>query len=167
MTIELKRLSPDAVESAYEMAVRYRLLNHPFLAESICRDILAVDADHQKTLVALCLTLCDQFGVEGGATARMAMDVVKQLEDEYERRYYSGIVTERMAFASLRRGGPASGHIAYEWFVQAMEHFDSASEVSPAGNDDAVLRWNTCARVLNTRADVHPGHNEPSHTLLE
>ncbi|MDX1646385.1 MAG: hypothetical protein R3304_04500 [Longimicrobiales bacterium] len=164
---ELKKLTPQALDSAREKASRYRLLNHPFLAESICRDILAIAPDDQETLVALCLTLCDQFGVEGGATVKRAMDVVGQLEGEYERRYYSGIVCERMAFSGLRRGGPAAGHVAYDWFVKAMGHFDSAAEIRPEGNDDAILRWNTCARVINERSDVHPGHHDTSVSLLE
>jgi hypothetical protein len=164
---ELKKLSPEAVDAAREKAARYRLLNHPFLAESICRDILAVRPDDQQTLVALCLTLCDQFGVEGGASASSVMEVVQQLEDEYERRYYQGIVCERMAFSRLRRGGLGAGEVAYDWLMKAMSHFDSAAAIRPEGNDDAILRWNTCARVINARSDVHPGHQEAGQSMLE
>jgi len=164
---ELKSLSPDALDSARKRAAHYRLLNHPFLAESICRDILAVKPDDQETLITLCLTLCDQFGVEGGSTPRAVMEIVTSLEDDYERVYYSGMVSERMAFASLRRGGHAAGHIAYDWFVRAMDHFEQAAEVRPAGNDDAILRWNTCARVMNNRPDVHEGHHDTGPTMLE
>ena len=93
---ELKKLTPDALDAARSKASQYRLLNHPFLAESICRDILEVNPDDQEALVILCLTLCDQFGVEGGATVRAAMDIVEQLDGEYERSYYAGMVAERM-----------------------------------------------------------------------
>jgi len=164
---ELKKLSPDAVDAAREKASQYRLLNHPFLAESICRDILEVNQDDQEALVILCLTLCDQFGVEGGATVRSAMDVVEQLEDDYDRTYYAGMVAERMAFSSLRRGGLAAGQVAYDWFVRAMGHFEAAAEVRPSGNDDAILRWNTCARVMNARPDVRPGHEDTGPSMLE
>lgn len=164
---ELKRLSAEALDPAREKADQYRLLNHPFLAESICRDILAVDPDDQGTLVVLCLTLCDQFGVEGGATVRAVMEVVEQLDDAYDRAYYAGIVAERMAFASLRRGGMASGEVAYDWFMKAMDHFAAAEIIRPAGNDDAILRWNTCARVVNARSDVRPGHEEAGKSMLE
>ena len=67
--LELKRLSADAVPSARKRALHYRLLNQPVLAESICRDILAIDPDDQEALVTLCLSICDQFGVGQGATA--------------------------------------------------------------------------------------------------
>ena len=126
---ELKKLSADALDAAREKASQYRLLNHPFLAESICRDILELNPDDQEALVILCLTLCDLFGVEGGATVRAAMDVVEQLEGDYDRTYYAGIVAERMAFSSLRRGGMAAGQVAYDWFVKAMGHFDDAADI--------------------------------------
>jgi hypothetical protein len=29
-----------------------------------------------------------------------------------------------------------------------MRHYEIAEKVRPAGNDDAVLRWNTCARLI-------------------
>ena len=164
---ELKKLSSDALDAAREKAWNLRLLNHPFLAESVCRDILEVDPDDQETLVVLCLTLCDQFGVEGGATTRAAMDVVEQLEGDYERTYYAGMVAERMAFSSLRRGGMAAGEVAYDWFVKAMGHFEAAEAIRPPGNDDAILRWNTCARVMNVRPDVRPGHEGTGPSLLE
>jgi len=164
---ELKRLSSDALDAARDKASQYRLLNHPFLAESICRDILEVNPEDQGALVILCLTLSDQFGVEGGATVRAAMDVVERLNGEYERAYYAGMVAERKAFSSLRRGGLAAGQVAYDWFVRAMGHFDAAAQIRPAGNDDAVLRWNTCARVMNSRPDVRPGHDDSGPSLLE
>ena len=164
---ELKTLSAEAVDAAKRKAEQYRLLNHPFLAESICRDILEVRPDDQQTLVSLCLTLCDQFGVEGGSSVKAAMDIVHRLTGEYEQSYYTGIVYERMAFAGLRRGGPAAGQVAYDWFMRAMRQFDSAAEIRPAGNDDAILRWNTCARVINARSDVHAGYQDTGHLMLE
>lgn len=165
---ELKKLSHEGVEGARKKALHYRLLGQPFLAESICRDILEVEPDDQETLVTLCLSLCDQFGVEGGASASAAMELTARLEGDYERLYYSGIVCERMAFAKLALATHASGHLAYDWFMRAMKHYEDAEAVRPAGNDDAILRWNTCARVVNSRSDVHAGHHdEPAHTLLE
>ena len=164
---ELKKLSPEAVPAARERWELYRLLNHPFLAESICRDILDVNPNDQEALVSLVLTLCDQFGVEGGASVKSVMEVVQDLESDYERRYYAGITYERMAFSSLRRGGFGAGEVAYDWFMKAMERFESAAEVRPAGNDDAILRWNTCARVVNARSDVRPAYDDPVPSMLE
>ena len=37
---ELERISIDAVPAALEKAERYRLLNEPLMAESICLDVL-------------------------------------------------------------------------------------------------------------------------------
>ena len=105
--------------------------------------------------------------MEGGASASAATELIAHLTGDYERLYYSGIVCERMAFAKLHLATHASGHLAYDWFMRAMEHYEEAAEVRPAGNDDAILRWNTCARVVNSRSDVHAGHDEPAHTLLE
>jgi len=164
---ELKKLSPGAVEAARKKALHYRLLNQAFLAESICRDILEVEPDDQEALTTLLLALCDQFGVEGGASPRTAMDLVRRLESEYARSYYSGIVCERMAFAKLAGGAHAAGQMAYEWFLDAMEHYERAAELRPPDNDDAILRWNTCARVMNARSDVAPGSDEMVHMLLE
>ena len=54
---ELKRLTKEAVPRALEKAERYRLLNEPTEAESICQDILRVEPDNQPALVVL-LLLC-------------------------------------------------------------------------------------------------------------
>ncbi len=164
---ELKKLSHEGIDGARKKALHYRLLNQPFLAESICRDVLAVEPNDQETLVTLCLSLCDQFGVEGGATANAAMELVARLAGDYERHYYAGIVCERTAFAKLALATHASGHLAYDWLMRAMKHYEDAAEVRPAGNDDALLRWNTCARLIDSRSDVHEAHEEPVHTLLE
>jgi hypothetical protein len=59
--LELKRIPPSAVQPALEKALRYRLLSEPGEAESICRDVLAVDPDNQEALVTLLLALTDQF----------------------------------------------------------------------------------------------------------
>ena len=165
---ELTNLHADAVATAQEKAVRYRLLNEPRLAESICRDILNVDESNQDTIITLILALSDQFGLEGaGGGASEAMGLIPRLAGEYERSYYSGVVCERRAWAQFKVHSPASGHIAYDWFRQAMDHFESAEEMSPEGNDDAILRWNTCARVINTRADVYPASEERGESMLE
>ena len=96
----LKPLSKDAVPGAIGKAERYRLLSEPWQAESICRDVLGVEPDHQTALVLLILALTDQF--DRGISAKDAMDVVAGLKSEYDRAYYSGIVEERRAMALLR-----------------------------------------------------------------
>ena len=52
---ELKPLTADAIPRSLEKAERYRLLNEPGEAESICEDILRLDPDNQQALIALLL----------------------------------------------------------------------------------------------------------------
>ena len=52
---ELKPISTAAVPAALEKALRYRLLNEPAEAESICRDVLLADPGNQEALVTLVL----------------------------------------------------------------------------------------------------------------
>ena len=67
---ELKPLHPDAVQAALARAERYRLLNEPSEAESICLDILAVEPDNQPARIMLLLSLTDQFDTAPGAHLR-------------------------------------------------------------------------------------------------
>jgi len=143
---ELKRLSSEAVPRALEKAERYRLLNEASEAESICQDVLGVDPGNQQALVILLLALTDQF--EHGLAVKEAREILPRLTDEYERAYYAGIVCERQAKARLAHAGPGSGVAAYEWFREAMGWYEKAEAIRPPGNDDAMLRWNTCARTL-------------------
>ena len=48
---ELKPLSHEGIPAALEKAMRYRLLNEPGEAESICHDVLRIDPDNQQALV--------------------------------------------------------------------------------------------------------------------
>ena len=34
-----------------------------------------------------------------------------------------------------------------------MRCFEEAARISPAGNDDAILRWNRCVRILESRPE--------------
>lgn len=145
---KLKPLSKKGIASALEKAERYRLLNEPREAESICLDILEVDPENQKALIMLLLALTDQFGKELPLTARRANELLPRLNNEYERHYYAGIIYERQAKAILAQSTPGSKHHAYEWFRDAMECFEKAEAIRPPDNDDAILRWNTCARII-------------------
>lgn len=163
--LELKPLSKAAVPAALEKAERYRLLNEPWEAVSICQDILAVEPGHQPALVMLLLALTDQLGEEPGAGAR-AEQIVRSLSDEYDRLYYAGIVAERSAKANLRRGG-VSPEGVYEWLAEAMESYELAERVRPSGNDDAILRWNACARLLREHPNLRPASERPEPHFLE
>ena len=167
MEFELKAISPDSVEAAKEKAVRYRLLNEPALAESICRDVLAVAPDDREAGITLLLALTDQFTSPRGSRVSEATELVEQLESEYDRRYYSGMICERRGLASLAHAGPGSGPIAYDWLRRAMDHYESAGEVGPEGNEEALLRWNTCARVIMRDRNIRPLPDEQVNTMLE
>ena len=163
---ELKPLPPSAVESALEKARHYRLLNEPAEAASICRDVLALEPGHSRALVTLILALSDQLD-EVPAAFEEARALLPGLEEGYAREYYSGILWERRAKATLRRGGPGAGGRAYPFFRDALEAFDRASHLAPEGNEDAVLRWNTCVRLLAAHPDVRPREDDGFRPLLE
>lgn len=159
---ELKPLHADSIPAALEKAMRYRLLNEPWQAESICEDILALEPENQEALVTLILALTDQFGRKRGADPSAPRAVLPRLESEYAQAYYAGIIAERRAKAHLARGGPGAGAAAYEALRQAMEHYAEAEKLRPAGNDDAILRWNTCVRIFQRNAnDLRPLDEEP------
>jgi hypothetical protein len=161
---ELKRISPDGIPHALERAERYRLLNDPAQAESICRDVLATDPDNQDALRSLILALTDQLGEHGSAApAREAQSYIIQLEDEYERAYYTGIVHERETRSYLTRKNVARSG-AYDGFRQAMEWYERAETLRPPGNVDAILRWNSCVRAIE-RERLEPASPEPELPL--
>ncbi|HYO45980.1 MAG TPA: hypothetical protein VEY33_04745 [Gemmatimonadota bacterium] len=148
---DLKPISRKAIHHALEKVERYRLLNEPAESESICRDVLRADPGNPRALVMLLLTLTDQFGSGRGAGVNEAREVVARLDGEYERAYYEGIVCERQGKALLR--GPAAGSevASHGWLQEAMRAYERAEALRPAGNDDAILRWNACARLLRDR----------------
>jgi hypothetical protein len=162
---ELKTLSPESVGRAFAKAERYRLLNEPAEAESICLDALTVDPDNQELLATLLLAITDQFDEQ---TARVgdALDTAARLRDEYERLYYTGIVHERHAKAVLRHHTPRGGARAYDWLQDAMQCFERAEAIRPPNNDDALLRWNACARLIMRDRRLVPAVEEPGEPLL-
>ena len=152
---DFKLISRDAVPLALEKAERYRLLNEPAQAESICLDVLAVDPENQRVLVLLILALTDQLQI--GSTTdcfQKAEALVPRLNGEYERSYYSGIIFERRGYARASQGGPGSETVAYRWVRQAMDFYEQAERLRAPGNDDALLRWNSCLRLCQ-RFQLH------------
>lgn len=152
----LKPISKEAIPRAIQKAERYRLINQSWAAESICRDILEVDPTNQQVLVMLVLALTDQLA-EGHATAmKEVKEILPRITDTYQRFYYTGITSERSGQAYLHRGGMGSGSMAYDALRHAMTWYEKAEEIRPAGNDDAILRWNTCARLINAHSHLAP-----------
>jgi hypothetical protein len=152
---ELKPLSHDAVDAALAKAERYRFLNEQGEAESICLDVLRIDASHQQALITLLLALTDQFA-EVPAAHQRAREILAGLLSDYDRAYYAGLIAERRAKAQLARGKPGSNVGTYDWIVEAMGHFERAEGLRPHGNDDALLRWNACARLLDRHPELRP-----------
>ena len=145
---ELKRLSDEAIPAALEKALRYRLLDEPAEAESICHDVLQIDPENQQALVVLLLALTDRFGKGYTVSILQAEEVLSRLRDAYERAYYAGVICERRAKAQLGQCHPGAGHDAYELLLEAMSWYEQAERLRPPKNDDALLRWNTCARLI-------------------
>ena len=150
---ELKPLSPAAIPAALAKAERYRLLNEPAQSQSICEDVLRADPSNHQAMVTLILALSDQFPHHHAHTAARALELVSQLPTDYERWYYSGLIAERRGRALLEHSGPGA-RAAGEWLQDAMQAYERADTLRPPDNDDARLRWNACARVLNGRPDL-------------
>ncbi|HTD52691.1 MAG TPA: hypothetical protein VK780_06685 [Thermoanaerobaculia bacterium] len=150
MELKLKSISRAGISEAISKAELYRFLNEPGEAESICRDILAIEPGHQVAMRLLALAITDQF--TGGPADRQAEaeSIFQGLRDPYEHVYYTGIVHERRAKALLRSG--ARPHTVVVLFEEAMHCFEIAEKIRPSGNDDAILRWNRCVRVLQSRS---------------
>jgi len=150
MEYRLKRISTAGVAEAIGKAELYRSLNEPEEAESICRDILAVEPQHQLALRLLGLALTDQFTGSGSDRYGETEGIFQRLTDPYERLYYTGILYERRAKAQLRGGRAPAAVLPI--FEQALHAFAEAERIRPAGNDDAILRWNRCVRLLQNPA---------------
>ena len=150
--VPLKPISNNAIPAALERALRYRLLNEPLESESICCDVLAADPGNEEALVTFLLALTDQFETEYSRALGRAKEVLPQLPDAYERAYYEGIINERWAKAQASKGMPA--HTVAGWFHRAMHCYENAEALSASDNPDAILRWNTCARILKRYEDL-------------
>lgn len=160
---ELKLLSREAIPAALEKAERYRLLNEPGEAESICLDILKADPENQRAVIMLLLAVTDRFSKGYGVSDTEGNQLLAQIKGEYERAYYGGILSERRAKTKLAQGSPGAAHFAYDELREAMRQFELAEKIRPPGNDDALLRWNTCARMMerNKLAAREEDHTEP------
>jgi len=145
---QIKPISKESIPTALEKAERYRLLNEPMLAESICLDILETDPENSKAIVIMLLSITDQFGTSSMSDMNRAKQLLARLPDEYDLQYYSGLICERQGKSKLGKHMPDGGFIAYEWLRDAMYHYEKAEAIRPPGKDDAILRWNTCARLI-------------------
>ncbi len=155
---DLKPISKESVSRAITKAERYRLLNEPREAESICRDVLAVDAGNHEATVCLILALTDLFHVFE-VRPEEVRPLLARLPSEYERAYYAGVIDERWAKALLLGG--YQPEVAFGFFRSAMDRYDAAEALAPEGNDDAVLRWNACVRIIDRYGLSGPAASAP------
>jgi len=145
---QIKPISKESIPTALEKAERYRLLNEPMLAESICLDILEADPGNYKALVNMILSITEQFGTSSSGELERAKQLLPRLPNEYDLQYYSGLICERQGKAKLSKRMPDGGFIAYEWLRDAMDHYEKAEALRPSEKVEAILRWNTCARLI-------------------
>ena len=108
------------------------------------------------------LALTDQFGKNLKVALHHAQEVLPRLTDDFHRTYYEGVICERWAKSQLEQGAP--GYAVYEWFTRALQLYEKAMEISPPGNDDGILRWNACARIMKRHEEIKP---KPQDTSIE
>jgi len=162
----LKPISKESIPRALDKAERYRLLNEPFLAESICLDVIATSPGDERALAIYTLSLTDQLA-QSEAGVKRALDAISKMKSAYDRAYYAGIVAERRASAILDRAGYGAGAVAWHHIQDAMALYEEADKLQEeATNDDAILRYNTCVRLIEAHRLTEPAH-EPEDYPLE
>jgi tetratricopeptide (TPR) repeat protein len=165
MKFTLKTISQAGIPEAISKVELYRSLNEPEEAESICRDILAVDPEHQLALRLLGLAITDQFHGDPSDRHGEVEEIFQRLVQRYERLYYTGLLHERRAKAQMHVG--RSPHTLTPLFEEAMRCFAEAEKIRPAGNDDAILRWNRCARLLQSHSGFDEGKESDAFDALD
>ncbi|MDF1591640.1 MAG: hypothetical protein P1P89_09020 [Desulfobacterales bacterium] len=164
---DLKKIELRDIPAALERAERYRLMDEPWAAESVCLDILAVDPQNQPARVDLLLSLTAQFKDQLFPAYNRALEVQSELESPYQKVFYLGIIYERRAKSHLRKRGFSAGRVAYEWFQKAMAAYEQAIAIRPEGNPDSILRWNSCARILMEDKEVGQPAPKAPESMLE
>ena len=157
--LQLKLLSKDSIAQALIKAKHYRLLNEPWQAESICRDILNVEPTHQITLLNLILAITDQFGHQKKSSYQEARELCAKLSSNYEQLYYRGLIEERLGKVALARTTPRAKYIAYEHYRNAMEFYEKSEKIHREDNQDSILRWNACVRRIQ-EFDLKPSEDD-------
>jgi tetratricopeptide (TPR) repeat protein len=145
MALSMKRLPRASLDAALAKAEHYRDLNQPEEAESICRDVLDVDAGNQRAWKLLGLALTDRLPTHRVGLLEQAVEAFERLTDEYERIYHVGVAWERAAKAHLERN---EAHSAVTAFEHALGQYEKAGNLRP-DSADPIVRWNRCVRLLS------------------
>ena len=158
-----KPLPKTFIPEALVKAKHYRLLNEPRIAESICLDILGVDPDHQEALVVVVLSISDLLERRKNEGVRQARQHIERIGDAYQRAYFNGLLCERRGLAVLRACEHFHQHHAFNWFMEALEHYAEAEKLRPENNSDVILRWNTICRIFEAYPNLGPMPDEEPH----
>jgi hypothetical protein len=94
------------------------------------------------------------------------METIPSLESPYDRSYYSGIAWERRAKSLYGSKGIGSSRYVYGWIVKALQFFEEAERLRPAGDDSSILRWNACIRFLEHHKELAPMPEESPDPIL-
>jgi hypothetical protein len=164
---QLKPITREGVAAALLKGHRYRVLNDSIAAESICLDVLAIDPENVEALVMHVLAITDQFTAGHAEDLARAGAAVARLTDPYKHAYYHGVIAERWAKSVLHRAVPRAAEMAYDWIEKALVWYAKAENSRPAGNDEAILRWNTCVRMLQRDPHLKPREAEAWEPSLE
>lgn len=158
--LELKKISPDYIPRALEKAEKYRLMNHPKTAESICRDVLAVDPKNQSAITLMVVALTEQFENSRKYNVKLkgVQKLLPEIHDEYTRTYLSGLVLERWARA---RSDELPGVDLYEYLREAMDLYEKAEPLRPEGDESCLLHYNFCVRFIDHHAHIRPRGESP------
>ena len=147
MELELHSIRISAVDKALEKAIQYRSLLEPEIAESICLDVLNVDPENQDVLIVYILALLDQVShAENQTQIKTIEGTIEKLASQYQRYYYTGLLSERRARHLLTQA--MSYSFAYDYFIEALNFYQQAIDRCPEKNDEAILRWNSCIRTI-------------------
>ena len=156
---ELKRLADTDLSSALALAEQCRAIGEADEAESICLDVLELEAKNQTALVLLLLARTDllERGLPRGVDR--AREVLPRLAGEYERAYYGGVICESQAKYVLGQRGKRAGFVAFDWFRFAMEKYEEAAQLAPE-RLEAMLRYNTCVRTIERNPHCQPADDD-------
>ena len=147
MEYRVKRISTAGIAEAIAKAELYRSLSEPEEAESICRDILTIEPQHQLALRLLGLP--DRSVHRSWVRSyREAEEIFQQLNDRM-----NGTTTLGSRTSDARKRSSKPGNCLLT--VQALRtgsYLSQRLRNSPAENDDAILRWNRCVRLLQDPA---------------
>ena len=162
----LKSLSPAAVDGALRLAADSRKGGQAQTCESVCHDVLQAEPRNQEALRLLLLSHADRFDADSSQHEMGARDAQSRLTSAYDRAFYDGYIMHRLAQAAIASGSPSAARIVYDLLTGAMASYEDAERMRPDGNDDAVLLWNACHRLLQSTPHSGPRETQAFETMV-